>query len=85
MHACAPQAILAATRGSFAALQRRLGAGAAAGGTPLLGLPVFAAAVELSVPSVGLSPSLDAMQDCIDAAAQQVRGALLESFGHTTC
>lgn len=59
-----------ATKASFAALKTRLGLS----GTGALRKeqPFFAVEVELSVPSVGLNPSLQAIQDAINAVAKQV-------------
>lgn len=63
------QAVLAATGASLNMLQQRASA-PVCDGVPV---PLFQVDVELSVPSVGLSPSPETIQAAIDTAAKQVR------------
>lgn len=60
-----------ATKASFAALKARLGSRQGDGALPTE-QPFFAVGIELSVPSVGLNPSLQAIQTAINAVAKQV-------------
>jgi dynein heavy chain len=65
------RAILAATQRSFAAIKRRVGSSAPTGFF-YLERPFFDANVELQVPRVAMSPSLDAIQGAVNGAAKSI-------------
>lgn len=77
-----PQSLLSAVKTSFAALQRRLGpASDGEGGLPTE-RPVFKVDLQLLVPRVVPSPSLDELQQSIGAAAKLVRLVLWLALVH---
>ncbi|KAL4452763.1 hypothetical protein ABPG75_008425, partial [Micractinium tetrahymenae] len=65
------QSLLAAVRSSFSELKRRLGS-TAVGGVLFLDRPVFGVDLQLRVPSVVLHPSLEEIQEAINATAKKV-------------
>jgi hypothetical protein len=68
-----PQSLLSAVKSSFAALQRRLGPASESGDGLPTERPVFKLDLQLLVPRVVPSPSLDELQQSIGAAAKLVR------------
>ena len=67
------QAVLTATKSSLGALQWRLVSA---------GVPLFHVAVQLTVPSVGLEPSLQGLQSDLDSTAKQVRHPCFSALIH---
>lgn len=67
----ATQSLLTAVKSSFAALRRRV-ASTAVGGALFLERPIFGVDLQLRVPAVVLSPSLDEIQAAINDTAKQV-------------
>ena len=65
------QAILRATKSSFAAMKKRLGGISTSGGNSAE-RPFFDVSVELSVPRVTMNPTLDDIQAAINATAKKV-------------
>lgn len=65
------QAILSATKSSFAAMKKRLGGISTSGGVSAE-RPFFDVSVELSVPRVTMNPTLDDIQAAINATAKKV-------------
>ena len=65
------QAILSATKSSFAAMKKRLGGISTSGGASAE-RPFFDVSVELSVPRVTMNPTLDDIQAAINATAKKV-------------
>lgn len=74
------RAILAAVQRSFAAIKRRVGSSTATG-VFFLERPFFDASVELRVPHVAVTPTLEAIQGAVDAAAK----AILEATKQLRC
>lgn len=70
-HTNTRQSVLAAVKSSFAALSRRL-ASTAVGGALFLERPIFGVDLQLRVPAVVLSPSLDEIQEAINDTAKKV-------------
>lgn len=68
-----PQSLLSAVKSSFSVLRRRL-ASTAVGGVLFLERPLFSMDLQLRVPSVVLSPSLDDVQEAINDTAKKVVG-----------
>ena len=80
-HPPSPQSLLAAVKSSFGALRRRL-APTAGGGALFLDRPLFGVDLQLRVPAVVLSPSLDEIQEAINNIAKKARaGGMGESRG----
>ncbi len=65
------QAILRATKSSFAAMKKRL-AGISNAGAASAERPFFDVSVELTVPKVTMNPTLDDIQAAINATAKKV-------------
>ena len=65
------QAILAATKASFNAMKKRLGS-RASGGFLFVERPIFDVEVQLTIPSVSMSPSLDDIQGAVNTTAKKV-------------
>ncbi|PSC73956.1 flagellar outer dynein arm heavy chain gamma [Micractinium conductrix] len=65
------QALLSAVKSSFSGLKRRL-ASTAVGGALFLERPVFGVDLQLRVPAVVLHPSLEEIQEAINATAKKV-------------
>ena len=65
------QAILCATKSSFAAMKKRLGGISTTGGASAE-RPFFDVSVELTVPRVTMNPTLDDIQAAINATAKKV-------------
>lgn len=65
------QAILRATKSSFAAMKKRL-AGISNAGAASAERPFFDVSVELTVPRVTMNPTLDDIQAAINATAKKV-------------
>lgn len=78
------QSLLSAMSSSFAALKRRLNS-KAVGGVLFLERPLFAVDVQLRMPDVVLHPSLDELQEAINATAKRVLQAMreLHTWGST--
>lgn len=74
------RAILAAVQRSFSAIKRRVGSSTATG-IFFLERPFFDASVELRVPAVAVTPTLEAIQGAVDAAAM----AILEATKQLRC
>ncbi len=72
--AACPQSLLSAVKSSFALLRRRL-ASTAVGGVLFLERPLFSVDLQLRVPAVVLSPSLDDIQQAINDTAKKVAWA----------
>lgn len=66
------QAILRATKSSFAAMKKRL-AGISNASAASAERPFFDVSVELTVPRVTMNPTLDDIQAAINATAKKVR------------
>lgn len=65
------QAILAATKASFNAMKKRLGS-RASGGFLFVERPIFDVEVQLSIPNVAMSPSLEDIQGAVNTTAKKV-------------
>eukprot|EP00898_Chlorokybus_atmophyticus_P005691 jgi/Chlat1/6122/Chrsp409S05665 len=65
------QAILAATKSSFNAMKKRLGS-RVSGGFLFMERPFFDVDVELTIPNVSMSPSLEDIQGAINTTAKKV-------------
>ena len=75
------QAILRATKSSFAAMKKRLGGISTSSGNSAE-RPFFDVSVELSVPRVTMNPTLDDIQAAINATAKKVSTHDLHRFCH---